>query len=665
MFESLLIANRGEIARRIIRTARRMGLRTIAVYSDADAAAPHVAEADEAVRIGPAAARDSYLRIDAILEAARQTGAQAIHPGYGFLSERPDFPAACAAAGIAFVGPPAEVVAAMGSKIAAKRLAVAAGVPVVPGFDADTGDDAALVAAAASVGFPLLVKASAGGGGKGMRVVEGAGDMAEAIATARREAKAAFGDDRLLLERLVRSARHVEVQVAADHHGAVVHLFERDCSVQRNNQKIFEEAPAPNLPDAIRSRLYDDAVRLARSIGYRNLGTMEFLVDAATGEHFFLEMNTRLQVEHPVTEMITGLDLVEWQLRIAAGEPLPLPQEAIRASGHAIEARLLAERPEAGFMPASRRVALWREPAPRPGLRIDSGIATGSEITVHYDSMVAKVIAHGATRDAARQALIRGLSDLTVLGPDTNRAFLVDVAAHGPFAEGQATTAMLRELFPDGWTRPALTPDRAAGIAAAVIATTTRTASSSPWNALRGFRVLAPAGRPAVQEFTVTLDGARETARILFDGKTLALVTAEGPLAIHVEGNPSVLSFRIAGDSRRGTAVVEGETVTLRLGEAEWRATVETALDAHQVAGAGGAGSDTLLAPMPGIVAEVKVAPGDVVEAGQPLVVIESMKLFQTLAAPRAGTIATVAVTAGETVPAGHRLVALAPDTTS
>ncbi len=367
MFESLLIANRGEIARRIIRTARRMGLRTIAVYSDADAAAPHVAEADEAVRIGPAAARDSYLRIDAILDAARQTSATAIHPGYGFLSERPDFPAACAAAGIDFVGPPAEVVAAMGSKIAAKRLAVAAGVPVVPGFDADTGDDAALVAAAAGVGFPLLVKASAGGGGKGMRVVEGAGDLAEAIATARREARAAFGDDRLLLERLVRSARHVEVQVAADHHGAVVHLFERDCSVQRNNQKVFEEAPAPNLADAIRSRLYDDAVRLARSIGYRNLGTMEFLVDAATGEHFFLEMNTRLQVEHPVTEMITGLDLVEWQLRIAAGEPLPLAQEAIHASGHAIEARLLAERPEAGFMPASGRVALWREPAPRPG----------------------------------------------------------------------------------------------------------------------------------------------------------------------------------------------------------------------------------------------------------------------------------------------------------
>ncbi len=370
MFESLLIANRGEIACRIIRTARRMGLRTIAVYSEADAGAPHVTEADEAVRIGPAAARDSYLRIDAILEAAQQTGASAIHPGYGFLSERPDFPAACAASGIAFVGPPSDVVAAMGSKIAAKRLAVAAGVPVVPGFDADTGDDAALVAAAASVGFPLLVKASAGGGGKGMRVVESAADMADAIATARREAKAAFGDDRLLLERLVRSARHVEVQVAADHHGHVVHLFERDCSVQRNNQKVFEEAPAPNLADAIRSRLYDDAVRLARSIGYRNLGTMEFLVDATTGEHFFLEMNTRLQVEHPVTEMITGLDLVEWQLRIAAGEPLPLQQEAIHASGHAIEARLLASgRKPASCPPRERRAVARALPAAGPAHR--------------------------------------------------------------------------------------------------------------------------------------------------------------------------------------------------------------------------------------------------------------------------------------------------------
>jgi acetyl/propionyl-CoA carboxylase alpha subunit len=665
MFESLLIANRGEIARRIIRTARRMGLRTIAVHSVADAGAPHVMEADEAVHIGPAAARDSYLRIDAILEAARRTRAEAIHPGYGFLSERPEFPAACAAAGIAFVGPPSEVVASMGSKIAAKRLAVAAGVPVVPGFDADTGEDAGLVVAAAGVGFPVLVKASAGGGGKGMRVVETAADMAEAIATARREAKAAFGDDRLLLERLVRSARHVEVQIAADHHGNVVHLFERDCSVQRNNQKVFEEAPAPNLGPEIRARLLDDAVRLARSIGYRNLGTMEFLVDAATGEHFFLEMNTRLQVEHPVTEMITGLDLVEWQLRIAAGEPLPLAQEAIRATGHAIEARLLAERPEAGFMPASGRVALWREPTPRPGLRIDSGIATGSEITVHYDSMVAKVIAHGATREAARQALIRGLSDLTVLGPDTNRAFLVDVAAKGPFAEGHATTAMLRDLFPAGWTRPGLPADRAAGIAAAVVATARRSASASPWGRLRGFRVLAPAGRPAEQEFTVTLDGARETARLLFDGERIAVATAEGPVAIEVEGQPSDLSFRIAGDSRRGIAVVAGDTVAIRLGEAEWCAAVRTALDAHEAASGAGAGSDTLLSPMPGIVAEVKVAAGETVEAGQPLVVIESMKLFQTLTAPRAGIVATVAVTAGETIPAGHRLVALAPDAAS
>jgi acetyl/propionyl-CoA carboxylase alpha subunit len=665
MFESLLIANRGEIARRIIRTARRMGLRTIAVYSDADAGAPHVAEADEAVRIGPAAARDSYLRIDALLDAARRTGAEAVHPGYGFLSERPEFPESCAAAGIAFVGPPAGVVAAMGSKIAAKRLASAAGVPVVPGFDADTGEDAALVAAAADVGFPLLVKASAGGGGKGMRVVEAPAEMAEAIATARREAKAAFGDDRLLLERLVRTARHVEVQVAADHHGGVVHLFERDCSVQRNNQKILEEAPAPNLAEAIRSRLLDDAVRLARSIGYRNLGTMEFLVDAATDQHFFLEMNTRLQVEHPVTEMITGLDLVEWQLRIAAGEPLPFGQEAIRASGHAIEARLLAERPEAGFLPASGRVAMWREPEARPGLRIDSGIDTGSEVTVHYDSMVAKVIAHGTTRETARQALIRGLTDLTVMGPDTNRVFLAEVAAKAPFAEGRATTAMLRDLYPDGWTRPAIATDRAAGLAAALVAATGRPTASSPWSALRGFRVLAPAGRPAVQEYRVHLSDGPETARIRFDGETVAMVTPEGPVTVQVTGEPAALTFRIEGDSRRGLAAVAGDTVVLRLGDAEYRARVQIALDAHETTAGTGKAGDSLVSPMPGVVAEVTVAPGDVVEAGQPLIVLESMKLFQTLTAPRAGTVAAVAVTAGETVPAGHRLVALAPDATS
>ncbi len=670
MFESLLIANRGEIARRIIRTARRMGLRTIAVYSDADAKAPFVTEADEAVRIGPAPARESYLRVDAIMEAAQRCGAQAIHPGYGFLSENSALPLACEAAGITFVGPTAAVMDSMGSKIGAKRLAVAADVPVIPGFDADDGSDATLLAAAAAVGYPLLVKASAGGGGKGMRAVSRPEELAEALAVARREAKTAFSDDRLLLERLVRKARHVEVQVVADHHGHVVHLFDRDCSMQRNNQKVLEEAPAPGLDPALRRRLLEDAVRLAASIGYRNLGTMEFLVDTARGEHFFLEMNTRLQVEHPVTEAITGLDLVELQLHIAAGEPLPFEQKDIVATGHAIEARLAAERPEAGFAPSAGRVALWAPPV-GDGIRVDSGVETGTDVAVHYDSMIAKVIVHGPTRAAARLKLARALRRFTVLGLDTNRAFLADLCESGTFAgDGEATTDCLAGLL-EGWRRPQSDPKRVAGLAAAAwvrgrCRVPGDAPENSPWTQLVGYRMLAGAGRRAVQEFVVEIAGQPYAVRLVVADAGIAVLDDAAECGIVFDGPPEAVrpfGVRYGEDTRLGIALLDGETVYIRYGDAEYGARVRPRLEAHENAATKVRTTDAVSAPMPGIIAEVLVTPGQQVNAGAPVVVLESMKLFQTLPAPRDGTVARVHVADGQSVSAGIELVSLEPET--
>ena len=435
-FRRLLVANRGEIALRVMRTARAMGLETVAVYSQADRDAAHVRAADFAVAIGPAAPRESYLNIASILSAATVSGAEAIHPGYGFLSENPDFAEACAAAGLVFVGPSAAAIRAMGDKASAKAAMTAAGGPCVPGHDGTDQSEAALAAAARDIGFPLMIKAVAGGGGRGMRLVEAAADFPAALSSARSEAMAGFGDDRVLLERAILRPRHVEIQVFGDRYGAAVHMGERDCSVQRRHQKVLEEAPSPAVAPALREAMGAASVAAAKAIGYEGAGTLEFLLDDAGGFHF-MEMNTRLQVEHPVTEAITGLDLVEWQLRVAMGEPLPLAQSDIRLTGHAIEARLCAEDPEAGFLPQTGRVALWSAPT---GLRVETALETGAEISPHYDSMAAKLIATGPTREAARLALIAGLERTAVPGLATNRGFLVRALAHPDFAAGEART---------------------------------------------------------------------------------------------------------------------------------------------------------------------------------------------------------------------------------
>ena len=491
MLDSVLIANRGEIACRVIRTARRLGLRTIAVYSEADRGALHVRLADEAIAIGPAPARESYLNVDAIIAAARSSRAACIHPGYGFLSENAAFARACAAAGIVFVGPPERSILLMGSKSEARRMMAAAGVPVLPGYDGNDQLPAQLAQAAARLGFPLLIKPTAGGGGKGMRIVRDAGEFAEALAGARREAAKSFGDDRVLLERFVETGRHVEIQVFADTQGHAVHLFERDCSLQRRHQKVIEEAPAPGLDDGTRAAMGEAAVAAARAVGYVGAGTVEFLYDA--GRFYFLEMNTRLQVEHPVTEMITGLDLVEWQLRVASGEQLPFRQDELRHHGHAVEARLYAEDPERGFLPSTGRLQRFELPAPGASLRIDSGFEAGDVVTVHYDPMLAKIIAWAPERAAAFAALRAALEQADIEGVRTNARFLWEIAGHPGVLAGQVDTRLLeRELQPiagvpaeemrDAWLLAAVASLNAArGGTGPTLAT--------PWDSTTGFRL--------------------------------------------------------------------------------------------------------------------------------------------------------------------------------
>jgi 3-methylcrotonyl-CoA carboxylase alpha subunit len=659
MFSTILIANRGEIACRIIKTCRKMGIRSVAVHSDADRDAVHVRLADSAVHIGPAPARESYLRADRIIAAALASGAQAIHPGYGFLSERLDLIAACEASGIVFIGPSAAAIDAMGDKIRSKQIARDAGVPGVPGYDGAEQSPEVLRAEALRVGLPVMVKASAGGGGKGIRKVVDASELDGAIAAAAREAQAAFGDGRLLIEKFVTRPRHVEVQVAGDRHGAIVHLFERDCSVQRANQKLLEEAPAPNLRPETRAALHEHALKLARAIGYDNLGTVEFLVDAATESVFFLEMNTRLQVEHPVTEAITGLDLVEWQIRIAAGKRLPLRQDEITCTGHAIEARLTAERADEGFRPDTGTIALWQEPE---GVRVDSGVAACSVVSPNYDSLLAKVIAHGPDRESALRRLADGLDRMSVLGPGTIRPFLVEALRQPVFAEGKATTLFLAETWPGGWLAPAIDESMLAAVAAAIWLTSRLPARGpGPWQQLGGFRLLASAGRPAASHLAVALPGGARRVTIESNSTGLRILGEQGRHDVTAMAGPDGnWRVRIDGIDARAVAVCDGAGLFLRHAAFEGRVGIALAVEAAAAErGAQSQAGDSLRATMPGTVASVHVAEGDAVTAGQVVAVLESMKLFMELKAPVSGIVSKVSARTGATVAAGDMLIAI------
>jgi 3-methylcrotonyl-CoA carboxylase alpha subunit len=657
MLDSLLIANRGEIACRIIRTARRLGLRTIAVYSSADRGALHTRLADEAVEIGPAEARASYLAVDRILQAARDTRAAAIHPGYGFLSENAEFARACDAAGIVFVGPPPDAIVRMGSKSEARQLMAAAGVPVLPGYDGDAQSDGVLDAEARRLGFPLLVKPTAGGGGKGMRIVRAAAELGEALAGARREALKAFGDPKLLLERFVERGRHVEIQVFADTHGEAVHLFERDCSLQRRHQKVIEEAPAPGLDDATRAAMGAAAVSAARAVGYVGAGTVEFLFDGR--EFYFLEMNTRLQVEHPVTEMITGLDLVEWQLRVADGAPLPLKQAQVTRRGHAVEARLYAEDPERGFLPSTGLIERLRFPTHLEHVRIDTGVREGDEVSIHYDPMVAKVIAWGADRLEAIDRLRAALEATDVDGLRTNTRFLWEILGHDAVRSGDVSTRLLETGLPASGTSEADT--RAAWLIAGAIGAQVGTGAArredvpgQPWAQRNGFRLNAPSTvRVALALGTerrwLRLRPAGPDVEIELDGRTHLLERCErspGRLCGRLDGLP----FEARYDAGHHGFALRRECLRFDFVE-------DTGAEHHASAEHEG----HLRSPMPGLVLDVRAQPGAQVEAGTVLVVLEAMKMEHSLSAPWAGTVSAVAVKPGDRVEEGVELVVLAP----
>jgi acetyl-CoA/propionyl-CoA carboxylase biotin carboxyl carrier protein len=645
MFKSVLIANRGEIAVRIERTLRRLGIESIAVYSDADAGAPHVRMADRAVRIGPAHALDSYLDIRRIVAAAHSSGAQALHPGYGFLSERADFAAACRDAGIAFVGPSPEAIALLGDKAAAKRAAAAAGVPVVPGLSEDGAlSDEQIVEWAAQQRLPLLLKAAAGGGGKGMRVVKSLTDLSQAIAAARREAHSAFGDDRLIVERYVEHARHIEVQVIADDHGSVLHLGERECSLQRRHQKVIEEAPSPVVGEPLRERLGAAAVALARSCGYTNAGTVELIADRDRPERFyFLEMNARLQVEHPVTEAVTGLDLVELQLRVAAGEPLGLTQEDVRFDGHAIEARIYAEDPAAGFVPGSGTIVVYREPE---RLRIDSGVTTGMEVTSHYDPLLAKAIAHAPDRETALAELEAGLRATRILGPKTNLPWLLALLRREEVRAAAVDTTLLERLGNE-ISPAACDVESMAGFALVALLGSPR--SDDPWQVLDGWRLH---GRGAAR---MRLDGPNAEIEALAepdeDGGWRVgdlCVRAERDLLRVRRPDGTTWSVEVHRDRDRLWLIEDGVPLCFA--------------DAKEHAG-GRAGShtagDSLQAPMPGVVLEVRAQTGSEVTEGEVVVVLESMKMELSVASPEPGVVAAIHVAAGDRVTQGQALLEL------
>ncbi|MET9542437.1 biotin carboxylase N-terminal domain-containing protein [Streptomyces sp. NPDC006553] len=635
MFDTVLVANRGEIAVRVIRTLRALGVRSVAVYSDADADARHVREADTAVRIGPPPASESYLSVEALLDAARRTGAQAVHPGYGFLAENAGFAQACADAGLVFIGPPASAISLMGDKIRAKETVKAAGVPVVPG-----AADPELEAAARELGAPVLLKPSAGGGGKGMRLVRDLSTLTEEIASARREARASFGDDTLLVERWIDRPRHIEIQVLADAHGNVIHLGERECSLQRRHQKIIEEAPSVLLTPEIRASMGAAAVEAARSCGYVGAGTVEFIVPGGDpSSYYFMEMNTRLQVEHPVTELITGVDLVEWQLRVASGEPLPFAQEDITLTGWAIEARICAEDPSRGFLPSGGTVLALNEPAGE-GVRTDSGLSEGTEVSSLYDPMLSKVIVHAEDRPTALRRLRAALADTVTLGVPTNAGFLRRLLAHEDVVKGALDTGLVERdaesLVPEGV--PAEVYAAAAAVRLAELAPAASGGWTDPFSVPSGWRL---GGSPAPLPFPVRAAG-------------LEPVMAEAPAGARVSDTSVTVTvdgivhrFHRAGDwlGRDGDSwhVMDHDPVAAAL------------------SGARHGGADTLAAPMPGTVTVVKVAVGDEVEAGQSLLVVEAMKMEHVISAPHAGTVTELDVTPGSTVAMDQILAVVTP----
>jgi len=661
VFSKILIANRGEIACRIIRTARRMGIATVAVYSEADAEALHVRLADEARLIGPPAPRDSYLDSAAIIVAAQGSGAEAVHPGYGFLSENADFAEACAAAGLVFIGPPAEAIRAMGSKAAAKALMEAHGVPVVPGYHGAEQDAGRLLAEARHIGFPVMIKASAGGGGRGMRIVRAEGEFTGALDGARREAKGAFGDDRVLIERYLAAPRHIEVQVFGDTHGNAVHLFERDCSIQRRHQKIVEEAPAPGLDPARRQYIGEAAVAASRAAGYVGAGTVEFIAEA--DRFYFMEMNTRLQVEHPVTEAVTGLDLVEWQFRIAAGEPLPLRQDEIALRGHAIEARLYAENPATGFLPSTGTLHRLHLPEGE-GVRVDSGVREGDPVSPFYDSMIAKIIASGEDRETARARLLRALADTALVGVTTNLGFLTRVVADPEFATGGVDTGFVERRGATLLAPPGPVPELACAAAALhrllvreeAVAAPAGADRFSPWTRVDGWRLnlaAAPqivAFRCGAEEWAVSARRDGGGWQLGLGGRLLAAEAeraADGRLAVSLDG------------ARRPVRVLEhGAVLAVFAGGESWMIEEVDPLmpppGADAVAG-------RLTAPMPGRVVQLLVAAGDHVRQGQPMMVVEAMKMEHTIAAPRDGTIASVHYAPGDLVEEGAEVIALMP----
>jgi acetyl-CoA carboxylase biotin carboxylase subunit len=659
-FTSVLIANRGEIACRLIQACKELGLRTVAVYSDADRVAPHVLAADSAVHIGESEAAQSYLNGVKIIAAAKRTGAEAIHPGYGFLAENPEFAQACSDAGLVFVGPSPKNIRLMGSKIAAKTAAVAANIPVVPGYYGESQSADLLLVEAQKIGIPLLIKASAGGGGRGMRQVHDLANFATELAAARAEAEAAFGDGHVLLETYIGNARHIEVQILADGMGNVLHLFERDCSLQRNHQKVIEEAPAPNLTPEVRANLLESAVRLSAAIGYDSVGTIEYLLNASTGDYYFLEMNTRLQVEHPVTEAVTGIDIGQWQLRVARGEALPFIQDDIKCNGWSIEARIAAEDPANDYRPEIGLITGYTEPN-MPGLRVDSGVCAGNTVSHYYDSMLAKLISFGPDRVSAIGLLDRGLERFQITGPGSNIAFLRDLLQIPEFVEGSHNTAALQTTYPNGWSKPSTTPQQLIEAILGRFLAQANSPAPNPWMALGGWRITEPSGRLGSAIYLLANGEGRIEGRA---GTYTIILPDQRPLKVN---NATLTGETLCYESddllHRTTVHIECSTVTLYGKNGQIALDVLARDDLLQEANDTRAETgNQVLAPMPGQVSEILSDIGDRVKAGDPVVVIEAMKLLQTLTAPCDGTINQINFSAGESVDSGAVLVKIQPN---